>query len=283
MSSKPLHPVLQEFRQYVTAADETRYDTLPEGFVRIDVTHSNLQQRWHDILIYLDCTILEVKEKLYRKGGSIIDSMELFLRGGSLASSVLMDDDTKTLRYYGCRNGCDIHIKDNNPHSISAGGALENVDLVEKYVMPDEDYEKRSNSLRNWIKQQKAADPNFKFKVMSHQGPAEEKPKATERPATPDNIHSTHKVGERCEIAQGKRRGSIAYVGKIHGCKGTFIGVHLDEPQGMNDGCGPDGKRYFECQGEGYGCFVRPENVSVGDFPARDPFASDSESSEDEI
>ena len=32
----------------------------------------------------------------------------------------------------------EIFVKDTNPFSISAGGALENVDLVEKYEMCDE-------------------------------------------------------------------------------------------------------------------------------------------------
>ena len=276
MSGKQLHPMLQEMRSYVTAGDESRYDSLPEGFARIDVTHSNLAQRWHDILVYLDSTILEIKEKLYRKGGSSVGSMELFLRGGSVAPSVLMVDENKTLGYYGCKNGCEIHIKDNDPYSISAGGALENLNLVEKYIMPDSDYDRRENTLRAYIKKQREADPNFKLKVMGQK--EESKEPRPERPATPEVL--PHKVGDRCEIEPGKRRGEIAFVGKIKGS--TYVGVCLDEPQGSNDGCGPDGVRYFTAKGEGYGCFARPENVACGDFPERDPFASD-ESSADEI
>lgn len=273
-----MHPVLQELRSYVTSGDESRHDGLPEGFVRVDVTHSNLNQRWHDILMYLDTTILQVKEKLYRKGGSSVGSMELFLRGGSLGETVLMADDSKTLRYYGCRNDCDIHIKDNDPFSISAGGALENLNLVEKYIMPDEVYESRENTLRAYIKKQRQVDPNFKLKFGKNDPKNfKEATPSVPRPATPSNVAELYPIGARCEVNPGKRRGEVAFVGQVR--KVTYVGVRLDEPQGHNDGSGPDGDRLFECAGEGYGCFARPENVTVGDFPAVDPFAS----SDDEI
>ncbi len=41
-----------------------------------------------------------------------------------------------------------IHISDLNPHSLSANGWLEDVSKVEKYVMSDEEYNKRANTVR---------------------------------------------------------------------------------------------------------------------------------------
>ena len=51
-----------------------------------------------------------------------------------------------------------------------------------------------------------------------------------------------------------------------------------DEPLGKNDGT-VNGKRYFECM-QGFGHFVRPNDVEVGDFPEEEISFS---SSEDEM
>merc|ERR1712232_1542496 len=48
----------------------------------------------------------------------------------------------------GCQSGMEIHIKDLDPHSLSANGGLEDVSQVEKYVMPDEEYDKMANTVR---------------------------------------------------------------------------------------------------------------------------------------
>jgi tubulin-folding cofactor B len=49
------------------------------------------------------------------------------------------------------------------------------------------------------------------------------------------------------------------------------VGVECDEPVGKNDGS-VKGKRYFSCEGVGgmRGLFVRPERVTVGDYPVLD-------------
>ena len=272
---------LRELREYVTAGDASRYDSLPEGFVRIDVTHSNLTQRWHDVLVYLDSPIADLKQKLFKKNGTMTDSMELFVRGGTHGPSVFMGDDTKTFRYYGGRNGCEVHIRDTDPYSISAHGALENLALVEKYIMPDDVYDKLPNTLRSHIRKEREANPDFKLKVSSG-GATSERPRAplpSENPSTPTNASEIFVPGTRCEVNPGGRRGTIKYIGQMGGMPGTWIGIDLDEPLGHNDGTGPDGIGYFECKGESYGCFAKHYNVNVGDFPELDPFAS----SDDEI
>merc|ERR1719428_2262377 len=53
-----------------------------------------------------------------------------------------------TLSAYGARSGMEIHIKDLDPHSISAHGGLEDVSQVEKYVMADEEYDKMKGTVR---------------------------------------------------------------------------------------------------------------------------------------
>ena len=85
---------LAALREYVTAGDTERYSNLPEGFIRIDVTHSNLAQRWHDVLVYVDSSVLDLKHKLFRKNGTLVDSMELFIRNGTCGETIYMADDS---------------------------------------------------------------------------------------------------------------------------------------------------------------------------------------------
>lgn len=53
------------------------------------------------------------------------------------------------------------------------------------------------------------------------------------------------------------------------------VGVRLDEPVGRSDGT-VKGKKYFDAMA-GYGSFVRPFNVTVGDFPEADLFGEEEE------
>ena len=80
----------------------------------------------------------------------------------------------------------------------------------------------------------------------------------------------------------GDRRGEVKFVGNgIVGLPlGYWVGIHYDEPLGKNDGS-VKGRRIFDAP-PGYGAFVRPDKVKVGDFPVIDEFASDL-GSDDEI
>lgn len=79
--------------------------------------------------------------------------------------------------------------------------------------------------------------------------------------------------GGKDEIAKGYRRGEIKYVGEVKeitgaGASGAWVGVHLDEPVGLNDGS-IGGTRYWTNESSlKYGVFVRPQRVEVGDWPA---------------
>jgi tubulin-folding cofactor B len=58
-------------------------------------------------------------------------------------------------------SGLEIHCIDTNPHSGSRGGQYEDTSLVEKYVMPEELYDQRKGTLRDWGRQQKSKDASF--------------------------------------------------------------------------------------------------------------------------
>ena len=74
------------------------------------------------------------------------------------------------------------------------------------------------------------------------------------------------KVGDRCQVAGG-RRGEVMFVGLISQLPvGLWVGVKYDEPDGKNDGS-VKGVRYFECLDK-YGGFVRPDACQcIGNFP----------------
>lgn len=259
-------------RAYVTAGDATRYDHQAEGSLRLDVTHSNLNQSFHDLLFDADVPISSVKLKLNRHCGTPPDCMELYLRRGNQMDTVFLYDDRKSLRQYGAQNGMEIHIKDIDPYSLSKGGGLEDVSLVEKYMMPDEAYDKLENTVRKQVQAQKAK----KQKEKEESGEAAREAIALEElNKLLEEVKVTFLVGARCEVQPGSRRGEVAYVGIPKKQSVVRVGVRLDEPQGSNNG-EINGTRYFECP-PGYGCFVLHTNVTVGDFPPTDPFASDDE------
>jgi tubulin-folding cofactor B len=123
--------------------------------------------------------------------------------------------------------------------------------------------------MREYIKQQREQNPNFKLKPnagssSSSQAPAED----AGPPPGPESVEGIA-VGMRCEVSPGARRGEIMFVGEVDGLKpGFWVGVKFDEPVGKSNGV-VKGKTVFECM-PNYGGFVRGKNTKVGDYPERD-------------
>jgi tubulin-folding cofactor B len=195
---------IANLKAYVTCMDECRYDHQAEGSLRLDVTHSNLMQQYHDLLFHEEMTIQRVKEKLFRHCGTGVGSMELFLRRGGSGGTIFLDDDSRQLRYYGAGNGMEIHIKDNDPHSLSRAGGLEDVSQIEKYVMSEADYDKRSKTVRSW----KRAEAEKKKAEAEARGEAAEEGQALDPPPEDlEELVARFPVGSRCEVDPGARRG----------------------------------------------------------------------------
>lgn len=133
--------------------------------------------------------------------------------------------------------------------------------------------------MRAYKREQLAKDPNWKPKTLAG-APPRRQADPSELPG-PESVEGM-KVGDRCEVQPGGRRGQVQFLGTVEEiAPGSWVGVQFDEPVGKGSGT-VKGKTYFECDNK-FGGFVRPHNVAVGDFPEKDPFADLSDDDDDEL
>ena len=130
-----------------------------------------------------------------------------------------MNDNSRMLGFYSVASGMEIHVLDTDPFSLSRGGGLTDTSLVEKYRMSDDAYDQRKGTMREFIKQQREKDPNYKLKPKA--GPGVPVAGHGEPAAPPPGIESvaTIAVGQRCEVMPGARRGVVMFVGELEGLK----------------------------------------------------------------
>ncbi|XP_043690522.1 tubulin-folding cofactor B [Telopea speciosissima] len=231
-----------------------------EESVLLRVTHSNLKSFSADVRFSLEMTVESVKEKLWKKCGTCVNSMSLGLYDDTGTKVYDLSDNMRPLGFYSPQDGYRLHIVDLDPSSVTSGGWLEDTSLVEKYKISDEAYDKLDGTVKK-----------FKEKLAS-QNPSSHESKI------PDNymedLCANIKVGDRCEVEPGEKRGVVKFVGTAETLfPGFWVGIQYDEPLGKHDGM-VKGKRYFDCPPL-HGAMVRPDKVKVGDFPERDPFEED--------
>lgn len=271
---------LNLLHQWIQKIPEVRLRLLLLLELKLNLLFRCCQSRF----LLLVLLMLLLPQLIHRHCGTLPEHQTLILRscGQNVA---LMDDESKMFGFYSPTSGMEIHVKDSNPSSAAAGGWLENVALVERYRMTDEDYDKRTNTVRTFKKEKMASDPTWVPPTMKS-GKEMMQQMGTlppDLPRGPETIEGIE-AGMRCEVAPGARRGVVMFTGEVDGLKGggNWVGVKLDEPLGKSDGT-IKGIKVFECPAT-FGCFARGVNVKVGDFPEKDPFASDEEDSdEDEI
>ncbi|XP_023517149.1 tubulin-folding cofactor B [Cucurbita pepo subsp. pepo] len=232
--------------------------------VLLRVTHANLKSFTSDVRFSLQMSVESVKEKLWKKCGTSVNSMCLELYDDSGAKISDLTDNSIPLGFYSPLDGYRLHIIDLDPSSVTSGGWLEDTSLVEKYQISEEAYEKRDDTFRK-----------FKEKLAS-QNPSAFESKISDNYM--EELCANIKVADRCEVEPGKIRGSVKFVGRAESlAPGFWVGVQYDEPLGKNDGM-VKGIRYFDCPPL-HGAMVRPDKVKVGDYPELDPFDDE----EDEI
>lgn len=165
----------------------------------------------------------------------------------------------------------DPKVQDSRP--ASARTNFTDTSNVEKYVMPETQYEQLNDSVLAWKRRQKLGrfDPHAK---------------STEEMASERRVKDMREIemkgvmeGMRCRVGQDDgKRGVVKFIGEIEGLGGEreagcwWVGVQLDEPVGRNDGSvvveveggEKETRRLWEGK-EKFGIFARPDKVEVGD------------------
>nr|ADD37890.1 Tubulin-specific chaperone B [Lepeophtheirus salmonis] len=230
--------------------------------IKVTFTHSILSNRIPEFKLSTNKQVIDVKMILERKFGSYASTMTLQLQNKDGLHVCDMLDDYQPVSSYGIQDGNIIHCIDEDPHSIVRN--LENFEMVEKYKISDEDYNKlpmNAKKFKNKLKKNNPdlfvpkGDVNVKGIIID--------PDYLQKEANEMNI------GDRCEIKKDEQRGEVKYIGKIpYMGEGYFVGIQVDEPCGKNNGSFKAVK-YFECLPK-YGIFVRPDDLNVGDYPELD-------------
>ena len=113
-----------------------------------------------------------------------------------------LDDDYQKLGHYGPKEGYIIHCIDEDPHSIVR--QIENFEMVEKYVMSDEDYDKLPMNVRKFKKMLKKNNPEL-FVPKSMVG----KNGIIIDPEHQKELSQNLACGDRCEIKKDSLRYSF--------------------------------------------------------------------------
>jgi len=207
-----------------------------------------------------DISIRELKGKLELLTGGSAHHMVLEVYDKDNKPVCTLGDDNALLGSFQVDSGMRIHVIDKSGKL----GEFEDVSKVEKFEISDEEYKKRTDSVRAFKQRMKMGQ----FREID---PEEEKRREEEllqKEQEEQQRAAAMKPGDRCEVqvaGQPTRRGEVMYVGTTDFKPGLWVGVKYDEPHGKNDGS-VQGRRYFECPPK-YGGFVRPNQITVGDFP----------------
>lgn len=210
-------------------------------------------------------TIAALKGKLEMITGASSAAMELRLQTADGTDIATLAKDDAMLGAYPVEDYQVLKVIDHD--GSSTVNRFEDVSQVEKYEMEEDEYNKRTDSVRAFKMRNKIGRFNPEFQKEQEEAA---KAKDTEGEEEAKKI----KVGDRCQVVkEGTKRGEVMFVGKTDFKAGWWVGVKYDEPLGKYDGSFK-GKRYFTCPDK-YGMFLRPADVEVGDFPEEEFNLSD--------
>jgi len=213
-------------------------------------------------------TVAQLKSKLEPITGISASSQRVTVAASEEDRKPLavLDDDSRPLGYYSVQDRQTLIIEDTDP--ASKAGQYTDISQVDKWDMSTEEYESRRDTVLTYKKQHK----------MGRFAPTSEN--ADKSSPDVEEVKKSYPVGSRCEVDVGdaglKKRGAVRFAGATKfGGGGVWIGIEYDEPLGKNDGS-VQGERYFSCR-PSYGAFVRPDKISIGEYPVVDPFEDEEE------
>lgn len=202
-------------------------------------------------------SIAQIKQRLETITGFSWNTMELKLLNKDKLVAVL-NDDSKLLGFYPVENFYSLKVTDNDPYRVK--NEFSDLSRVEKFEISEKEYEKRSESARQFLK-------------MNKLGKFAEKQEEEEEDQFKD-LAENIAVGMRCrvQLEEGgmEKRGTVRFVGKTEFKPGYWVGIEYDEPVGKHEGT-VQGKSYFTCPSK-CGVFLRPDKFETGDFPPFDDF-----------
>eukprot|EP00879_Flechtneria_rotunda_P020127 GHRR01021167.1.p1 GENE.GHRR01021167.1~~GHRR01021167.1.p1 ORF type:complete len:281 (+),score=68.21 GHRR01021167.1:118-960(+) len=262
---------ISALKDYVSGSSSMQQSA--ESTVQLFITHNHLKARFPEIRLDKHMSVDAIKQKINSMTGTSVLTMTLQLKDETGRLVATLDNESRKFGFYSPRDGWVLHIIDTDDTSLSAQGWLEDVSKVTKYEISEEDYAARDNTYRKYKEQKLREDPTWTLeKEMSLRRGLPYTPAPQVGPSYQKEAASRIKPGHRCSVDPGQRRGEVKYVGQVEQlAQGHWVGVAFDEPLGKHDGS-VKGKRYFECA-DGHGGFVRPDKVTVGDFPPIDDFS----------
>ncbi|VVT53745.1 uncharacterized protein SAPINGB_P003728 [Magnusiomyces paraingens] len=228
-------------------------------------------------------TIKNLRVRLETITGIPPANQQIQLYGASKISKPIIisaaDEDTTTLEGFSLEKYGRINVDDTRP--LSNRPNFTDTTNVEFYTMPNSVYEKRTDSVLAWKKQNHLG--RFAEENSGDEANGLTKQQEQEKLELLSIATRGIKVGARCIVINPvepngpERRGTVRYIGKIPEIKSTqinyWVGVEYDEPLGKNDGS-LEGTRYFDAK-KGCGSFVKPEIVQIGDYPEENLFSDD--------
>lgn len=235
-------------------------EVVTSSILRLNVTGGVNTSFMNEHRFSKSLTLYELKNKLEMMMG--VENKDMKLQVFSQDNKPLFHlddvDDQRMIGSFQLDDGMRLHVTGKFVVDDIIG---DHIKATPKYEISEEDYDKLSDSVRNFLRRTKKGRFNPDFQKRQNE-------LAAKRIVEEDNFKEKIKVGARCQVSnpnQLPRRGEVMYVGHPEFKPHLWIGVKLDEPFGKNDGQ-VDGVRYFKCE-LNYGIFVRPKFVECGDFP----------------